>query len=152
MNRVTTVGATLVGWALLAAGVAALVLPGPGLLLLLAGLLVLSRRYEWARRAVDPVRERAMGVAGSSVETLPRALLSGLGALALIAAGVVWWIDPRIPRFWIFGPRLPLAGWEAGCGLIVSGLVALGLIVYSWLNFRTPLDVAPTQRQDQPHR
>ena len=45
----------VVGWLLVLAGIAALILPGPGLLLLAAGLFVLSQQYEWAERRVDPI-------------------------------------------------------------------------------------------------
>src|SRR5690606_27906994 len=48
------------GWVLIVAGLAALVLPGPGLLLLFAGLAVLSQQYDWAERRMHPVREAAL--------------------------------------------------------------------------------------------
>jgi tellurite resistance protein TerC len=46
------------GFALLAAGAAMLVLPGPGLLVVVAGLAVLSKEYAWARRPLGAVRRR----------------------------------------------------------------------------------------------
>ena len=49
---------TVVGVVLLVAGVAALVLPGPGLLLLLAALVVLATEFEWAERRVRPSATR----------------------------------------------------------------------------------------------
>jgi Putative transmembrane protein (PGPGW) len=136
MTNVWAVVRTVVGWALLLAGLAAIVLPGPGLLLILAGLLMLAREYDWARRRVEPVRRRAFQVARASVDDWPRVTISLLGAVGLVAAGVAWWADPVIPEFWIFGPRLPAAGWQTGIGLILSGLVALGLIGYSFVIFR----------------
>jgi hypothetical protein len=39
---------TVIGWALIAAGLVMLVTPGPGLVALLAGLAVLARHYRWA--------------------------------------------------------------------------------------------------------
>ena len=90
---------TVLGWVLVLAGVAALVLPGPGLLLLLAGLVVLSQEYEWAERRVEPVKEKAFEVAKAGVSTVPRIVMSALGALCVIAAGVVWWMTTwRSPR------------------------------------------------------
>jgi len=127
---------TLLGWVLTLLGTAALVLPGPGLLLLVAGLLVLSQEYPWARRRVEPLRHKAFEVAATGVATWPRILLSGLSATALVAAGVVWCLEPTIPRLWVLGPELPLAGWPTGSGLIMSGLVALGLLGYSVRRFR----------------
>jgi Putative transmembrane protein (PGPGW) len=130
------VGVTALGGLLLVAGAAALLLPGPGLLLLLAGLVVLSSEYRWAARWVAPVRRKAMEATAAGVATYGRLLLSTACALLLAATGVVWWIDPPIPAFGPIGPRLPLGGWEVGLSLIASGLVGLGLLVYSVLRFR----------------
>ena len=49
----------VVGIALVGAGVALLVLPGPGILVVLAGLAVLASEFPWARRALHWVRARA---------------------------------------------------------------------------------------------
>jgi len=128
---------TLLGWVLTLVGIAALVLPGPGLLLLVAGLAVLSQEYPWAEKRVEPLKCKAFDVAATGVRTWPRILFSAASALALVAAGVVWWLEPTIPRWWILGPELPFSGWPAGSSLILSGVVALGLLVYSVRRFRT---------------
>jgi hypothetical protein len=127
---------TLVGWLLVLVGLAALILPGPGLLLLLAGLVVLSQEYAWAERRVDPVKHKAFDVARSGVATYPRIAMSALGAGAVIAVGVVWCLNPEIPETGPFGPRLPLGGWATGSSIVVSGLVAMGLLLYSIKRFR----------------
>ena len=46
------------GWVLLSTGVALLVLPGPGIPLVIAGLGILGRRHAWARSAAHRIRER----------------------------------------------------------------------------------------------
>jgi hypothetical protein len=127
---------TVVGWVLVLAGVAALVLPGPGLLLLLAGLVVLSQHYEWAERRVEPVKKKAFALAKAGVASIPRIILSATGAAALIAVGIFWWVDPQIPEIGPIGPDLPLGGWTTGLSVIVSGLVAGSLIVYSIRRWR----------------
>jgi hypothetical protein len=127
--RKTTI--TILGWVLVLVGLAALVLPGPGLLLLLAGLIVLSQEYEWAERRVEPVKKKAFDVAQAGVASYPRIAMSTLGALALLACGVVWWGNPEISEVGPIGPRLPFGGWATGSTLILSGLIALGLLVYS---------------------
>jgi Putative transmembrane protein (PGPGW) len=127
---------TVVGWVLVVFGVAALVLPGPGLLLLLAGLVVLSQEYEWAERRVEPVKAKAFDVAKSGVSTYPRIVVSALGCCALLAAGVFWCLDNPIPEIGPVGPRLPFGGWPTGSSLIASGVIALGLLVYSIRRFR----------------
>ncbi len=50
---------TAVGVVLLLAGVAMLLLPGPGLLGIAAGLAVLGTEYAWARRALRQARAKA---------------------------------------------------------------------------------------------
>ena len=75
----------VVGWALVIAGIAALVLPGPGLLLLAAGLFVLSQQYEWAERRVDPILDRALISAAIGVASKWKVALSVLFALGLVA-------------------------------------------------------------------
>lgn len=126
----------ILGWALVLLGLAALILPGPGLLLLLAGLVLLSQEYEWAARRVEPVRKKAFDVARSGVSSGWRIATSALGALALIAVGVFWWLDPEIPQVGPVGPDLPLGGWTTGSGIVISGLAALGLVAYSVKRFR----------------
>jgi hypothetical protein len=133
---------TLLGWVLVLAGIAALVLPGPGLLLLLAGLVVLSQEYDWAARRVEPVKEKAFDVARSGVSTFPRIAMSAVGALALVGIGVVWMLDPEIPEVGPVGPDLPLGGWPTGSSIALSGLVAAGLLVYSIRRFRGEDDQA----------
>ncbi|MFJ3672462.1 PGPGW domain-containing protein [Streptomyces sp. NPDC090106] len=109
------------GGALLVTGVALLVLPGPGLLLVLAGLLVLSREFPFFARYVDPVRDRALRAAADSVASPLRLAVSALAGVGLIAAGLVWGLRPR----------LPFGGWAAGTGLMLSGLILLALLVWS---------------------
>ncbi len=49
---------TAAGGLLLIVGAALLVLPGPGLLVIAAGLAVLAVDYHWPRRLLDRVRDR----------------------------------------------------------------------------------------------
>ena len=51
-----------VGGVLLLTGAALLVLPGPGLLVIAAGVAVLSLEFPWARRVLDRGTEAARGV------------------------------------------------------------------------------------------
>jgi uncharacterized protein (TIGR02611 family) len=51
-------GVFLVGTALLVAGAAMLVLPGPGIAVMLLGLAVLSAEFQWAKRILAWARER----------------------------------------------------------------------------------------------
>lgn len=126
----------VVGWTLLLAGIAAMVLPGPGLLLMAAGLAVLSQQYTWAERLLDPVLLRALRAAAQGVETWPRIIASCLGALGLAAFGAVWIADPGVPGWWPVADSwwLPGGMWT-GVTLILSSAIALGLIAYSYRRF-----------------
>ena len=129
----------VLGWALVIGGIAALVLPGPGLLALFAGLVLLSQQYTWAERRVEPVKERAVKAAADGVQTWPRILLSTFGVLWLIGAGILWWVRPPAPSWWPVADQWwLLGGWAAGITLIVSGLLAGAMIVYAFRNYRKP--------------
>ncbi|MEC3976059.1 PGPGW domain-containing protein [Amycolatopsis sp. H20-H5] len=121
-NPVKRVTVAVTGGAVLLVGIALLVLPGPGLLLVLAGLLILSSEFPALERYVDPVQERAMKAAEDSVSSPLRIAGSVLAGLLLIGAGVAWGLVPG----------LPLGGWSTGSSLILSGLVLLGLLVWSY--------------------
>lgn len=129
-------GIEVLGWVLVIVGVAALVLPGPGLLMMFAGLAVLSQENEWAERRLEPIKRRALEAAHQGVRTWPRIIASVLGGLWLVAIGIVWALKPTIPEFWILGPQLPFAGWGTGLSLVLSGFIALALLVYSYHRFR----------------
>lgn len=89
------------GVVLLLIGIAGLVLPGPGLLIMFAGVAVLALEFEWAERRVDYIRDRAMDAAEYGVATWPRILISVAGAVGVAIAGVVWMVNPRIPEILI---------------------------------------------------
>jgi uncharacterized protein (TIGR02611 family) len=66
-------GVFLVGVALLVAGAAMLVLPGPGIAVILLGLVVLAREFSWARRALDWVRRYAVQLKDQAQARMPGA-------------------------------------------------------------------------------
>ena len=125
------------GWLLVLVGLAALVLPGPGVLALFAGMAILATQYEWAERHITPVEKAALRGAEGSVKTWPRILLSAFGAFVLVALGVYWGLSPAAPSWWPLSDKWWLiGGWGTGASLIVSGVIALALLVYSYLRFR----------------
>ncbi|MBC2935177.1 PGPGW domain-containing protein [Nocardioides sp. zg-1228] len=125
------------GWILVLLGLAALVLPGPGLLALFAGMALLATQYRWAERRLSPVKNAALRTAADSVASWPRICASLVGVVALVATGIVWGLRPPVPGWWPIADRWwLLGGWGAGSTLIFSGLVAGAMVVYSYLNFR----------------
>ncbi len=138
------------GWILVLVGLAALVLPGPGLLALFAGVALLSSQYEWAQKRLEPVKKAALRTAADSVATVWRIALSVVLAVALIATGVLWGLQPSAPPWWPLQDRWWLPGaWGTGASLILSGLIALGTIIYSYLNFRDA-HAEPSSESGQP--
>ena len=125
------------GWLLVVAGIAALVLPGPGLLMLFAGLVILSQQYDWAEKRLEPIKERALKAAAEGVETWPRIVVSSGIAVVLVLCGVLWIWNPPAPSWWPLDEEWWLIG-GVGTGItqIASGLIALGTIVYSYRRFR----------------
>jgi hypothetical protein len=121
-GRLTRTALIVAGFALCLVGVVLLVLPGPGLLLVLGGLALLSNEFEWAHRLTEPVREKAWQAAVESVASPLRVCGSCLAGLALVGAGVVW----------IVVPSLPFGGAATGSSLILSGVVLFALLGYTY--------------------
>lgn len=141
-----------VGWVLVIGGIGGLILPGPGLLMIFAGMAILSQQYEWAERRLEPVKQRALGAAKDSVETWPRILGSTAGGLMVLGFGVLWLVQPPPPTWWPLRDSWWLfGGFGAGLTLALSGLIALALVVYSYRRFRRPAGAAgPSQPGDSP--
>lgn len=53
------VAITIIGFVLVLGGIVLLPLPGPGMLIIIAGLAVLGTEYMWARRALELAKEKA---------------------------------------------------------------------------------------------
>ena len=111
---------TVVGTVIFAVGVVLLVAPGPGLVVIALALAVFAIEYQWARRNLAAVQERArsaaLKAAASRVATAS-AVLFGIGAIGL---GVVL----------IFTDLLPLSGVGTGVGAAVGGLTVLLTVAY----------------------
>jgi uncharacterized protein (TIGR02611 family) len=135
----------ILGWTLVVAGIAALVLPGPGLLAIFAGLAILSQQYEWAERRIEPVKKRALEGASDSVQTWPRIVIATLCALGIVGFGVLWMLQPPPPQWWPVDDKWWLyGGWAPGVTLVLSGMFAVGMIGYSYRRFRG----SPYQQED----
>jgi hypothetical protein len=59
------VAVTIAGFAVLLAGAAMLVLPGPGIVVILAGLAILGTEYVWAQRLLRMAKEKANQAKGA---------------------------------------------------------------------------------------
>ena len=66
-------GVFLVGSTLLVAGAAMLVLPGPGIAVMLLGLVVLSAEFQWAKRVLAWARQRGRNLKDQAQARMPSA-------------------------------------------------------------------------------
>jgi len=126
----------VVGWTLLVLGIAALILPGPGLLMMAGGIILLSQQYEWAERRVEPIKREALRGAAKSVETWPRIIASSTMIVIIAAAGVYWFVSPPAPDWWPVAERWWLPGGKAtSISQFGSAALAVGLLVWSFRKF-----------------
>ena len=120
-RRVKTVVIGILGGLLTVAGIALLVLPGPGFVLVAAGLALLATQFDWARKPLDYAREKAV----DGIEEVGRSRWRTIGAalcgLVLVGLGVAA----------LAGVDLPLVNAVTAVGLIASGLFLIGTIVYA---------------------
>ncbi len=137
----------VLGWFLLLIGIVALPLPGPGAMIILLAMFVLATQYEWADRRLERVKAWALRGAADSVRSWPRIVLSLCGVAWLLGFGVLWVAQPSVPSWWPVADRWWLiGGWGTGATLVFSGLVALGLLVYSFLTLRDTDEAGPSER------
>jgi uncharacterized protein (TIGR02611 family) len=62
----------VVGAALVVAGLVMMVTPGPGLLVIIAGLAVLATEFAWAERMLDKAKEKASDAKNAVFRRRPR--------------------------------------------------------------------------------
>lgn len=91
----------LLGFTVVLVGVAMLVLPGPGLLVIAAGLGMLALEFAWAERVLERTLER-MTETSSRVRRLSRleqavSLAGGLAALGALVAVALYFDIPFLP-------------------------------------------------------
>ena len=76
------IGVLVTGLAVLLAGVAMLVLPGPGIIVVILGLAILATEFAWAERALDKT-------SASAATALTRATTTRTGRGTLLASGLM---------------------------------------------------------------
>ncbi len=112
---------SVLGAAVLGLGIVLLALPGPGVLVIALGFLILSTEYDWARRRFEYARSKAADLADQAVARPWSTALSILAALGLVGLGIALGTVPA----------LPLSSWWTGGSLIFGGLAALTTILVS---------------------
>ncbi len=132
---VLVVGMTLVG-----AGLAMLVLPGPGIIVSIAGLVVLSTEFVWAERVLDRSKAKAIDATNKMAASRASRIALGASAIGLITGGAA-------------AASLSEDYRALGVGITVSGIATLSLLLPKtryWLTDRvgpgptTSLTLDPT--------
>jgi uncharacterized protein (TIGR02611 family) len=114
----------ILGVAVLLAGVAMLALPGPGVLVIILGLVILATEFAWAERMLDRTTATAAGAAVRVTDNnTGRAALAASG-LAMIVGGIV--VAVMFANLRIVGISVTIAG--------VIGLVTLLPQVRAWID------------------
>lgn len=100
-NRFLRIGFAFFGFIVVLAGVAMLVLPGPGLLVIAIGLGILALEFAWAERLLERTVNR-LEDAADQVKEAPRwqqlllAAASAVAAVGMVAL-VLFWDIPYVP-------------------------------------------------------
>ena len=116
-----TVVIAVLGGLLTLAGIGLLVLPGPGFLLVAAGLAVLATRFRWAKKPLDYATDKAQAGIEEVGRSTWRAGLAVLAGLALVVPGVLA----------LAGVELPFVNALSAVVLIISGLFLVGTILFA---------------------
>ena len=121
MHLLKRFAVTIAGAALLVVGVAMMILPGPGILLIVAGLAVLATEYVWARTLLVRAKKEAKKVQDAAVASKARTAGSLLFALVLCGIGVAMLTVDSVSiellnRFWS-----PVTGGI----MLVTGLILI---------------------------
>ena len=128
---------TIVGFGLLGLGALMVVLPGSGLLFVVAGLVVLAIEYVWARRLLVRARKKAKRVQDAAVASRLRTagsgvfagILGGVGLFMVILGEVSWpFFENLLDRLWgpVTGSLLMLTGVALLTTTVVTRLTARG--------------------------
>jgi uncharacterized protein (TIGR02611 family) len=118
---VKTAVIAVLGGLLTLAGIALLVLPGPGFVLVAAGLAVLATRFTWAQKPLDYAKDKAQAGIREVAKSPWRATGAVLAALVLVVLGV---LD-------LIGVDLPFVNALTAAVLILSGLFLVGTVVFA---------------------
>jgi uncharacterized protein (TIGR02611 family) len=117
---------SLVGVAIMAVGAVMLVAPGPGIIVIVAGLFVLSLEYEWANRRFEQLRDKAVEAAHATAASRWQTALALVSATGIIVGGILWGLNEN----W------PFSSWTLAGSLIGSGVLAMATVIWSIVDLR----------------
>ena len=116
LTKAVRIAVFVVGAAVVGAGVAMLVLPGPGVLIIVFGLVILTTQFVWAERALDRMTGTAASMATIASSDRRGRILLGLSGTAMVVGGGMVAV--------VFGEHR----W-IGASVLLSGLIGLASLV-----------------------
>ena len=105
-----------VGFTLCGAGLMMLVLPGPGILVVFIGLVVLATEYTWAERVLERTRSRAVDATSRLHASRAARISAATSATALVTGGAAIAVILDNHRY-------------VGLGVLVAGLGTLAILL-----------------------
>lgn len=125
MDSLKRSAVTVVGAVLVVGGIALMPLPGPGILVVVAGLAVLATEYVWARRLLGDAKEKAEQAQEQAVAGPLRTTLTVTSAVAMIGVGTAMLIVEDVP--WPVWDSMIDSVWTpvTGSVVIVTSLILL---------------------------
>ena len=136
LHLVKRFAVTIVGVALLALGLAMMVLPGPGILVIVAGLAVLATEYVWARRLLVRAKKEASKAQAAAVASPARLGATVVFGVVLLGLGVAM----------VVKKDLDLPFWSPVTGGILA-VTALILLATTYISYRTAKGEPTTHTQ-----
>lgn len=109
-------GVICVGFTLCGAGLMMLVLPGPGILVVFVGLLVLATEFTWAERALEKSRSRAVDATSRLQASRVARVCAATSAAALVTGGAAVAVILDSHRY-------------VGLGLLFAGIGTLAVLL-----------------------
>ncbi len=114
----------IAGVAVLLAGLAMLALPGPGVLVIILGLVILATEFAWAERVLDRTTSTAAGAANKLTDNRKGRAALALSGAAMIVGGILMAIF--VDNLLVVGISVAVAG--------VIGLITLLPQVRGWID------------------
>lgn len=127
------------GVAVLLAGLAMLALPGPGVLVIILGLVILATEFAWAERVLDRTTTTAAGAANKLTDNRKGRAALALSGVGMIVGGMV--VAMLFDRLLVVGVSITIAG--------VIGLITLLPQVRAWIDSKATTKVT-TDDIDEP--
>jgi uncharacterized protein (TIGR02611 family) len=125
----------IAGVAVLLAGFAMLALPGPGVLVIILGLVILATEFAWAERVLDRTTSTAAGAANKLTDNRKGRSALALSGVGMIVGGIV--VAIMFDRLLIVGVSVAIAG--------VIGLITLLPQVRAWIDAKANAKTSDTE-------